>query len=363
MIKSFIINSYLAKTFLIIVANLSLGFFCLGFIINLFEEINFFKDYNVEIQIPIFLTFLFVPSLIYNLFPFVIFLSGIWFFQKLKKTDEIISLRVTGISNFSLMTMPGILSMIIGIFFITAVNPITSVMVKKYEKIKGAYEIDQEYLAAITVNGIWIMEKSLENKYIIRSTKLDNEELIDVSIYQFDKDNNFQKRIEAKSANISSTDWVINNFQIIDKDGNNISENLDKFIHKSIYDIDKIKTLYSNLDTVSFWKLKDEIKILEDRGYSTKEMRGKLQRSFTFPFFLLSMLLLSGVFTLGMQFKETRWTYLFISISVSVLIFYFMEFSTALGNTDKLPIEASVWIPITIIFIFSSVGLINANQK
>ena len=40
-----------------------------------------------------------------------------------------------------------------------------------------------------------------------------------------------------------------------------------------------------------------------------------------------------------------------------------MEFSTALGNTDKLPIEASVWIPITIIFIFSSVGLINANQK
>ena len=207
------------------------------------------------------------------------------------------------------------------------------------------------------------MEKNLENKYIIRSSKLSNKNLINVSIYQFDKNNNFEKRIEAESIDISTTNWIINNFKVVDGDGNDISKDLDKITHKSIYDIDKIKTLYSNLDTVSFWRLKEEIKVLEDRGYSTKEMRGKLQRSFTFPFFLLSMLLLSGVFTLGIQFKETRWTYLFISISVSVLIFYFMEFSTALGNTDKLPVEAAVWIPITIIFIFSSVGLINANQK
>tara|TARA_B100000686_G_C16736501_1_gene943922 strand:- start:200 stop:1297 length:1098 start_codon:yes stop_codon:yes gene_type:complete len=365
MIRSFTINRYLAKNFLIVLANLSLGFFCLGFIINLFEEINFFKDYNVEIEIPIALTFLFVPSLIYNLFPFIVFLSGIWFFLKFKKTDEIITLRVSGMSNFSLMIVPGILCLILGIFFITAVNPITSLMVKKYEKIKGSYEIDQEYLAAITVNGIWIMEKNkyTNKKSIIRSTRLDGEDLSDITVYEFDANNNFIKRIEAESANIRSTDWLLKNVKVTDRDGNKIELESNSLIHKSTYNIDKIKTLYSNLDTISFWNLKNEIKTLEDRGYSTREVRGKLQRSLTFPFFLLSMLLLSGVFTLGMQFKETRWIYLFISISVSVLIFYFMEFSTALGNTEKLPIEASVWLPILIIFIFSTVGIIHANQK
>ena len=30
---------------------------------------------------------------------------------------------------------------------------------------------------------------------------------------------------------------------------------------------------------------------------------------------------------------------------------------------DKIPVEVSVWMPVTIIFIFSAVGLINANQK
>ena len=92
-------------------------------------------------------------------------------------------------------------------------------------------------------------------------------------------------------------------------------------------------------------------------------MRTKLQRSLAYPFFLLSMLLLSGVFTLGMSFKENNWTYLFIAIIASVLIFYFNDFSAALGKTDKLPVEVSVWMPIVIIFIFSAVGLIHANQK
>ena len=92
-------------------------------------------------------------------------------------------------------------------------------------------------------------------------------------------------------------------------------------------------------------------------------MEAKLQRSFAFPFFLLSMIMLSGVFTLGMPFKDSNWSYAFIAIFTSALIFYFNDFSAALGKTEKLPIEISVWMPILIIFIFGAVGLIHANQK
>ena len=64
-----------------------------------------------------------------------------------------------------------------------------------------------------------------------------------------------------------------------------------------------------------------------------------------------------------MSFKENNATYVFIAIFTSVLIFYFSDFSAALGKTDKLPIEVAVWMPVVIIFIFSSVGIIHANQK
>ena len=185
MIKSFIINKYLGREFLKVVINMILAFYCLGFFINLFEEINFFKDYEVGIKIPVYLSLLFVPSLLYNMFPFVILLSGIWFFLRIKKNDEIIAMKVSGMSNFSIIFIPSVLSLLLGVFFVTSINPITSVMVKKYESIKGAYEIDQDYLAAITVNGIWIKEKNSEKNNIIRSSNLKDNHLIDLTIYEF----------------------------------------------------------------------------------------------------------------------------------------------------------------------------------
>ena len=363
MIRNFVVNKYLAKEFFKIVINTSLIFFCLGFVLNLFEEINFFKDLEVGITVPIILSALFVTSLLYNMFPFVILISGIWFFLRIKKTDEIIALKVSGISNFSIIIIPSIVAIILGILIITAFNPITSVLVKKYEIIKGSYEKDQEYLAAITVNGIWIKEKNINKNNIIRASNLKDDNLMILTIYEFDKDNNFVKRIDADYANISSFNWILKDATIIDADGNYLSSNISRLDYRSMYDIQKIKSLYSNLDTISFWNLKNEIQLLEARGYSTREMEAKFQRSFAFPFFLLSMVLLSGVFTLGMTFKENNWSYVFIAIITSVLIFYFNDFSAALGKTEKLPILISVWMPIVIIFIFSGAGVIHANQK
>ena len=363
MIKAYVINKYLSKEFLKVVFNTSFIFFCLGLILNLFEEINFFKDYNVSFSLPLVLSILFVPSLFYNMFPFIILLSGIWFFLKIKKTDEVISLKVVGLSNLSIIIVPSILSIILGIFFITSLNPIFSLLIKKYESVKGSYEIDQEYLAAITENGIWIKEKSFQKNYLIRSTKLEDNKLLNISIYQFDINNNFEKRIEAEYADIRLKEWKLINAKVISDDGEYLEKDKKNLTHISIYDINKLKTLYSNLDTVSFWSLGSEIKLHEDRGYSSKKLRGKLHQSLSFPFFLLSMVLLSGVFTLGTALKEKNLTYVFIALLTSVLIFYFNRFSAALGTTGKLPIELSIWMPIFIIFIFGTVGMMHANQK
>ena len=81
MIRSFIINKYLIKEFLKHF-KYSFIFFCLAFIVmNLFEEINFFKDLDVKIYLPIMsLSILFVPSLLYNMFPFIIFYLEFGFF-------------------------------------------------------------------------------------------------------------------------------------------------------------------------------------------------------------------------------------------------------------------------------------------
>ena len=363
MIRSLIINKYLFKEFTKTVFNFCLIFFCLTFVVNLLEELNFFKDLNVPIYLPISMSFLFVPSILYNMFPFIILFSGIWFFLRIKKSDEVTAMKVSGFSTFSIIITPCVVSIILGILVITSINPITSVLVKKYEMIKGSYEKELDYLAAITENGIWIKEKYLEKNTIVRSSNLENKNLMNVTIFEFDENTNFIRRIEAESADISSFNWNLKNVKIIDKKGKILSNDVEKFSYISTYDLKKIKSLYTNLDTISFWNIDNEIKLLEERGYSTKEMESKLHRSLAYPFFLLSMVLLGGVFTLGISFKESNLTYIILAIITSVLIYFFNDFSLVLGKAEKLPVMISAWMPILIIFIFGAIGAIHANQK
>ena len=84
------------------------------------------------------------------MFPFVILLSGIWFFLKIKKTDEIIAIKISGVSNFSVIILPSVISILLGIFFVTSVNPVTSFMVKKYESIKIPNDIDYRKIKGLS---------------------------------------------------------------------------------------------------------------------------------------------------------------------------------------------------------------------
>ena len=62
-----ILYKYLTLGFLKIVLNSLLIIFCFVFILNLFEEINFFKDINVGIGLPLLLTLMYIPNLLVQL--------------------------------------------------------------------------------------------------------------------------------------------------------------------------------------------------------------------------------------------------------------------------------------------------------
>ena len=62
----------------------------------------------------------------------------------------------------------------IGIVFVTSYNPISSYLVKKYETVKGSYEPDKEYLAAINKNGILVKGKSFGKSNLKRTVKVEN---------------------------------------------------------------------------------------------------------------------------------------------------------------------------------------------
>ena len=74
-------------------------FYCFGVILNLFEEIEFFKNINVSIFTPLVLTSIYIPSMLIKILPFIIFVSSMWFMLNLRNNKDLLMLKVLGIQT------------------------------------------------------------------------------------------------------------------------------------------------------------------------------------------------------------------------------------------------------------------------
>ena len=121
MFKLNILKKYFFIEYSKIVLNITLIFLALGIILNLFEEISFFKDHDVGVILPLSLTFLKVPSLIYKTFPFIFLFSSIILFLKFIQSEEINTIKIAGISNFKIIFFPSLISLIFGMIIVNSI--------------------------------------------------------------------------------------------------------------------------------------------------------------------------------------------------------------------------------------------------
>ena len=360
---NWVINKYLIAEFLKSFFNVVLVFCCLGLILNLFEEINYFKNYDVGIGLPLVLSLMIIPSIVINMLPFILFLSSMWVFIKLKNNRDILALKTFGLSNLKFLILFCFTSVFIGTVTLFTLTPITSIVVKYYEDIKGKYDIDKSHLASINTNGIWIREKAENSLNIIKSQRLEGEFLVGISIYSFDKNNSLITRIEGAQANISQNPWFVQNGFKIDYTNESKREEFQTLEFSSTFNKDKLNSIYSNLDTISFYNLMTNMDKLVKMGYNPKLLNEKKHFYLSLPFFLVLMVCLAGIFTLNSNERRQNTYYLLLSIIICVIVFYFKNFSTALGATERIPLLISVWSPIIILSLFCSVGVMQINEK
>ena len=101
MIKTYEI--YLIKLFLKKILNVSLIFLSLVIILSVFEEISFFKDLDMKIIFPFFMTLLNAPATLFEIFPFVFLISGQFFFLDLINKNELDVFKIHSLDNLKII--------------------------------------------------------------------------------------------------------------------------------------------------------------------------------------------------------------------------------------------------------------------
>ena len=96
---------YIFKIFLSNLFLISLIFLGLSFILNFFEELKFFENYEVGIKYPILLTLLNSPSILFELFPFIFLITIKFFYIHLNERNEIEIFKNHGIDNLKILSL------------------------------------------------------------------------------------------------------------------------------------------------------------------------------------------------------------------------------------------------------------------
>ena len=227
--------------------------------------------------------------------------------------------------------------------------------------IKNGFSSDNKYLAVITENGLWIRDVYNNKTVIINADKISGQLLLNASITEFDNNYKIQKNLISKKIDVLKKNWVL--YDVLISDEKNNSKKVEEMRYNSNFDLEKINNLFSDLSSLTFFelvKLKKDYKLI---GYSTNDIDVQLQKIYSFPFLLSIMSVISSILMINIKYQKNILLHIFIGIMLSVLIYYIGHFSSLLGSNNKIPITLSVWFPVLILSIVSSIGIVRINEK
>jgi len=332
----------------------------LVFLLNLLSELEFFKEKDVGTGYPLFLSLLNSPSQIFEMFPFILLITTQLFLIKLFENKEIDIFKYSGLKNSKIILILSILSFLTGVLVISLFYNLSSSLKTLYIESKSPFTSDEKYLAVITKNGLWIKDKVEDNIIITNSSSIKDQMLIDNFITEFDREFNVIRNIQSDKIDISNENWIIFDSKIYKK---NIYINKNKLVLKTNFDLQRIKTLYSNLSSLNLIELFELRKNYKKLNYSIIDIDLHLMKILLFPLFLLLISLFSSLIMLNI--KKIKGTTFKISAGLffSVIIYYLNNFSYVLGSTERIPIIISVIAPLLILISINTLMLNNINEK
>ncbi len=351
----FISSIYLRSLFFVFFVMLSLVF-----ILNLLTELEFFKDIEVKTNFTLFLALLNSPSLIFEMFPFILLITVQLFFIKIFENKEIEILKYSGLKNSKIIIILSILSLFVGTLVVLLFYNFSSNLKNIYLELKSGYASDGKYLAVITKNGLWIKDK-IDNRIIItNSSSINQNYLMNNFVTEFDQEFNVIRNIQSEKIDISKNEWNILNPKIYQKNNYKIQSNL-KFLTN--FDLDKIQSLYSNLSALDFFELYELRKNYKKLNYSITDVDLQLLKLAFYPIYLLLIALFSSLIMLNIKQIKSSTFKILIGLFFSVIIYYMNNFSYVLGSTEKVSLLFSILIPLIILAIINSMMVLKVNEK
>ena len=365
-----IISRYILRQF---ITSFIAVFLALGFIIYVFDVVDYmkhqFSNQDFGFGSVLLVCLLKQPNMLQIVLPFIVLIATIVSLWRLVKTSELVIIRAAGRSVWQFITPILISAGVIGVLNFSLFNPLSAKFYTEFERLNDMRRGDTHI--NMKESDLWLREHRDGKMYVlhagrIRQEKIGNQKLVtvkDISILEFNEDDQFTKRIDSESAWLdeANSQFIMSNVKTFQ--AGFMIEKTETATFPTSLTVSKIQSNFASSETISFWELPGLIQFFDKSGFSSHTPRLQLHSMLVSPLTLIAMVLIAAVFSVdpnqrggGGALRVTA------AVLFGFLLFFLSRITYAMGYANNLPIVIATWAPPLIFILFAVARLFHKED-
>jgi lipopolysaccharide export system permease protein len=355
---SWTLYRYLAVQFFLGVAVVYAAFLVLAFSIDVVDLLNRTAGHDVTTAVIIGMAVLQLPDLGQKMMPFAILLGGVFTFVRLSRSQELVAARAAGVSAWDFMLPPLAVAVLIGVAAVTLFTPLSARMFSEFAGLEASYIKGEASQLSVSQNGLWLRQGDENSQSVVHALHVaeQGQHLENVIVFLYGRGNQFQGRIDARSAQLGQQEWLLTNAYVSGPAGAPVFNA--RYTLPTTLTPAQIQESFASPDTLSFWDLPGFIRAAQTAGISATRYQLYLYTLYALPVLFAAMVFMAASFSLRPRREGGTAKVILFSAACGFGVYFFSDMTRVMGQSGALPILlaasapaiASIFIGMTLVF-------------
>jgi lipopolysaccharide export system permease protein len=303
-----------------------------------------------------------IPNVMHMILPFAILSGAMLCFSAWNRSNEFVAVRGFGQSIWASLGPALFAGFMVGMAFITVINPIGAVTSPVYEaKLADIFGNNKNDMT-VSESGIWIRDSLPDGKLIFHGDSLDADasQIINPVIYEFNQASKLRRVIKADSSQLTKTGWMIEN--AVSWQSNGAETALGHIILPT--SLGELNLQQSSLSpqALSIFQLPEFIMSLEHAGIPATAHRIHLYQLLALPLMMVGITMLAARATLTNSLRGSRSRLFIRGVLLATAIFIFTYFMQVMGVSLRIPTIVAAWTPAFTVFLIGAIILARGDE-
>jgi lipopolysaccharide export system permease protein len=349
-----ILDRYLAKRYLAMLGVVFLAVAAVLFIFDFIELTRIGAAKGVAMEIVLFMTLQKVPLHMQKIAGFLVMIAAMLTLMKAARDNEIIIMRVMGISTVRSVFSISCVSLVLGVVYMSVFNPMAAALIEVYERNEARYLKGSPSVIALSKNGIWLKNEQEDGHIIMHAMRLVSatQTLHDVVFYYFDSDAEFTRRYDAPTAVYSGRVWQLSDAILNER--NAVNQEVGDVTIPAHFSFLQIQENLTLPDSLSFWKLPHFISVAEEYGLSVKKHKLHFYKLLMAPIFFLALALIGAVFAKRFVRFHSLYRNIFYCLGLGFVLYFVSDMMAAFAIAGELDVVVGALAPVIISLLVAS---------